>query len=53
MPPAPTTTSMPPSWPPTASCARIEAFFSLPLDQLKHDRARMKNELDRIGALLP
>ena len=27
---------------------RIEAFLSLPLDQLKHDRARLKAELDRV-----
>lgn len=32
---------------------RIEAFLVLPLDELKHDRARLKIELDRIGALLP
>ena len=31
---------------------RIEAFLALPLDELKHDRARLKAELDRIGALL-
>jgi arsenate reductase len=31
--------------------ARIEAFFALPLAQLQHDRARLKAELDRIGAL--
>jgi arsenate reductase len=29
---------------------RIEAFLSLPLDELKNDRARLKTELDRIGA---
>lgn len=28
---------------------RIEAFLALPLDQLQHDRARLKSELDRIG----
>jgi arsenate reductase len=28
---------------------RIERFFSLPLDEIKHDRDRMKAELDRIG----
>jgi arsenate reductase len=33
--------------------ARIEAFLALPLDELKHDRARLKSELDRIGSLLP
>lgn len=32
---------------------RIEAFLALPLDTLKHDRARLKAELDRIGTLLP
>ena len=32
---------------------RIEAFLALPLDELKNDRARLKAELDRIGALLP
>jgi arsenate reductase (thioredoxin) len=31
--------------------ARIEAFFALPLDELQSDRAQMKAELDRIGAL--
>jgi arsenate reductase (thioredoxin) len=31
--------------------ARIEAFFALPLDELKDDRARLKAELDRIGTL--
>ena len=30
---------------------RIEAFLALPLEQLTHDRARLKTELDRIGAL--
>lgn len=33
--------------------ARIEAFFALPLAELKADRNRFKGELDRIGALLP
>ena len=33
--------------------ARIEAFLALPLDELKHDKARLKTELDRIGNLLP
>ena len=28
---------------------RIEAFFALPLEEIKHDRVRMKAELDRIG----
>lgn len=32
---------------------RIEAFFALPLEELKSDRTRMKSELDRIGTLLP
>lgn len=32
---------------------RIEAFLALPLDELKNDKARLKVELDRIGALLP
>jgi arsenate reductase len=32
---------------------RIEALLKLPLNQLKHDRARLKVELDRIGTLLP
>jgi len=32
---------------------RIEAFLALPLEQLKHDRARLKAELDRIGTLFP
>jgi len=31
---------------------RIEAFLALPLDELKRDRARLKAELDRIGALV-
>ncbi|MES2297232.1 MAG: arsenate reductase ArsC [Pseudomonadota bacterium] len=30
---------------------RIEAFLALPLEQLKDDKARMKLELERIGAL--
>jgi len=33
--------------------ARIEAFLALPLNELKHDRARLKTELDRVGTLLP
>jgi len=32
---------------------RIEAFLALPLNELRHDRARLKTELDRIGELLP
>ena len=32
---------------------RIEAFLKLPLNQLKHDRAQLKSELDRVGTLLP
>ena len=32
--------------------ARIEAFFDLPLEELKTDPARLKGELDRIGTLL-
>ena len=31
---------------------RIEAFFALPLEELKEDPARMKAELERIGTLL-
>lgn len=31
---------------------RIEAFLKLPLNELKHDRAQLKTELDRIGTLL-
>jgi arsenate reductase len=30
---------------------RIEAFFALPLDQLKNDPAHLKAELDRIGTV--
>lgn len=33
--------------------ARIEAFLSLPLAELKSDPARLQTELDRIGSLLP
>ena len=33
--------------------ARIEAFLALPLDRLKHDRAQLEAELDRIGTPLP
>src|SRR5579871_356380 len=33
--------------------ARIEAFLALPLAELKSNSARLKAELDRIGALLP
>lgn len=32
---------------------RIEAFLALPLDRLAADRAAFKQELDRIGGLLP
>ena len=32
--------------------ARIEAFISLPLAQLANDKAALKTELDRIGAIL-
>jgi arsenate reductase len=32
---------------------RIEAFLALPLDELKHDRVRLKAELDRVGTLMP
>jgi arsenate reductase len=31
---------------------RIETFFALPLEEIKHDRARMKAELDRIGEVV-
>ena len=31
--------------------ARIEAFFALPLADVRQDRARLKAELDRIGTL--
>jgi len=31
---------------------RIEAFLALPLAELQHDRARLKAELDRVGALM-
>lgn len=33
--------------------ARIEAFLALPVDELKHDRTRLKAALDRIGAEIP
>ena len=33
--------------------ARIEAFFDLPLEELKTDPSRLKSELDRISTLLP
>jgi arsenate reductase len=33
--------------------ARIEAFLALPIDELQHDKARLKAELDRIGGLQP
>ena len=32
---------------------RIEQFLALPLDELRHDRERLKAELDRISTLLP
>lgn len=32
---------------------RIETFLALPLDELNHDRVRLKAELDRIGRLFP
>jgi arsenate reductase len=32
---------------------RIEAFLALPLDEIKHDRVRLKAELDRVGKLMP
>jgi arsenate reductase len=32
---------------------RIEQFLALPLNELQHDRERLKAELDRIGTLLP
>jgi len=32
---------------------RIKAFLALPLDELEHDRVRLKAELDRVGTLLP
>jgi arsenate reductase len=32
--------------------ARIEAFLALPLDRLADDKAALKTELDRIGAIL-
>jgi arsenate reductase len=30
---------------------RIDAFLALPLEELKTDRARLKAELDRVGAM--
>ncbi|QGZ37753.1 arsenate reductase [Pseudoduganella flava] len=33
--------------------ARTEAFLALPLAELRHDQAKLKAELDRIGTLLP
>jgi arsenate reductase len=33
--------------------ARIEAFLALPIDELGHDKARLKAELDRIGGIEP
>ena len=32
---------------------RIEAFLALPLDELRHDQARLKAGLDRVGRLYP
>ncbi|WP_446809277.1 arsenate reductase ArsC [Methylomonas sp. 2BW1-5-20] len=32
---------------------RIETFLTLPLDELQHNPAQLKAELDRIGVLLP
>lgn len=32
--------------------ARIEAFFALPLETLKNDKATLKVEMDRIGGIL-
>jgi arsenate reductase len=32
--------------------ARIEAFLALPLDELRKDTARLKQELDRIGGIV-
>lgn len=34
-------------------CARIQAFFALPLETLTQDKQKFKEELDRIGQLLP
>jgi arsenate reductase len=31
--------------------ARIEAFLALPIDELLHDKVRLKAELDRIGGI--
>ena len=33
--------------------ARIEAFLALPLETLVQDRQKFKQELDRIGSLMP
>lgn len=33
--------------------ARIEAFLALPIEQLKNDPARLKNELDQIATSIP
>ncbi len=33
--------------------ARIEAFLALPLENIQHDRVRLKTELDRIGEQVP
>lgn len=32
--------------------ARIEAFFALPLEQLKHDKAALKAEMDQIAHII-
>ena len=32
--------------------ARIEAFFALPLDVLKHDKVAFKAEMDKIANIL-
>lgn len=32
--------------------ARIEAFFALPLEQLKHDQAALKAEMDQIAHII-
>jgi arsenate reductase len=33
--------------------ARIEAFLALPLDTLSQDKQKLKEELDRLGSLIP
>ena len=32
--------------------ARIEAFLALPLEQLQHDKAALKAEMDRIASIM-